>query len=95
MIPENRKSTHPGEILLEEFLKPLGITQVAFAEHLGIPVQRINEIVNGKRGITPQTAWLFSQALKTSPEFWANLQSLYDLSSDRPEREVEPILARS
>lgn len=95
MIPENRKSTHPGEILLEEFLKPLGITQVALAEHLGIPVQRINEIVNGKRGITPQTAWLFSQALKTSPEFWANLQSLYDLSSDRPEREVEPILARS
>lgn len=95
MIPENRKSTHPGEILLEEFLRPLGITQVAFAKHLGIPVQRINEIVNGKRGITPQTAWLFSQALKTSPEFWANLQSLYDLSSDRPEKEVEPILARS
>jgi antitoxin HigA-1 len=95
MIPENRKSTHPGEILLEEFLKPLGITQVAFAEHLGIPVQRVNEIVNGKRGITPQTAWLFSQALKTSPEFWANLQSLYDLSSDRPEKEVEPILSRS
>lgn len=95
MIPENRRSTHPGEILLEEFLKPLGITQVALAEHLGIPVQRINEIVNGKRGITPQTAWLFSQALKTSPEFWANLQSLYDLSSDRPEKEVEPILARS
>jgi addiction module HigA family antidote len=95
MIPENRRSTHPGEILLEDFLKPLGITQVAFAGHLGIPVQRVNEIINGKRGITPETAWLFSQALKTSPEFWTNLQSLYDLTSDRPERKVEPIMARS
>src|SRR5215471_6659613 len=70
VIPTNRKSTHPGEILLEEFLKPMGISQVAFAEHHGIPIQRINEIVKGKRGITPETAWLFSQALKTSPEFW-------------------------
>jgi len=95
MIPENRTSTHPGEILLEDFLKPLGITQVAFADHLGIPVQRVNEIINGKRGITPETAWLFSQALKTSPEFWTNLQSLYDLTSDRPERKVEPIMARA
>jgi len=56
MIPENRIPVHPGEILLEEFLKPLELTQVALAKHLGIPTQRINEIVRGKRGISPETA---------------------------------------
>ena len=67
MFPENRIPTHPGEILLEEFLIPQEISQVAFAEHIGVPVQRVNEIVRGKRGITPQTAWLFSQAFDTPP----------------------------
>ena len=57
MLPKNRVPTHPGEILLEEFLNPLEITQVAFARHIGVPVQRINELVRGKRGITPETAW--------------------------------------
>jgi addiction module HigA family antidote len=61
MIPEKRVPTHPGEILLEEFLKPLGISQVAFAAHIGVPVQRINELVRGKRGVTPEIAWLLSQ----------------------------------
>ena len=79
MLPENRVSTHPGEILKEEFLEPLGITQVAFAKHLEIPVQRVNEIVRGKRGVTPETAWLFSQALGTTPQFWLNLQNAYGL----------------
>jgi addiction module HigA family antidote len=73
MSPRNRIPTHPGEILSEEFLIPLNLTQVALAEHLGVPVQRINEIVKGKRGITPETAWLFAQAFQTSPEFWMNL----------------------
>lgn len=73
MSPRNRIPTHPGEILSEEFLIPLSLTQVALAEHLGVPVQRINEIVKGKRGITPETAWLFAQAFQTSPEFWMNL----------------------
>ncbi|CAD5985346.1 HigA family addiction module antitoxin [Planktothrix agardhii 1806] len=73
MLPRNRIPTHPGEILSEEFLIPLSLTQVALAEHLGVPVQRINEIVKGKRGITPETAWLFAQAFQTSPEFWMNL----------------------
>ena len=59
MIPENRIPTHPGEILLEEFLKRMEMTQVAFADHIGVPIQRVNEIVKGKRGITPETAWLF------------------------------------
>ena len=70
MLPENRIPTHPGEILLLEFLNPLELSQVAFAEHLDVPVQRINEIVRGKRGISPETAWLFAEALGTTPEFW-------------------------
>jgi antitoxin HigA-1 len=56
MLPENRIPTHPGKILLQEFLIPLGFSQVAFAGHIRMPVQRINEIVRGKRGITPETA---------------------------------------
>lgn len=88
MIPENRVPTHPGEILLEEFLVPYGLTQIAFARHIGVPVQRINEIVRGKRGITPETAWLFAQAFGTTPEFWVNLQMAYDLARHRPAREI-------
>ena len=80
MIPSNRTATHPGVILLKEFLEPLEVTQKALAMHLGVPVQRINEIVRGKRGITPDTAWLLSRALNTSPEFWLNLQNNHDLS---------------
>ena len=92
MIPENRVPTHPGEVLLEEFLNPLGITQVRFAEHIGVPVQRVNEIVRGKRGITPETAWLFAGAFDTSPEFWLELQSNYDLARSRPKRTVTRIV---
>lgn len=91
MLPENRVATHPGEVLAEEFLDPLALTQVAFAEHVGVPVQRINEIVRGKRGVSPETAWLFAQALGTSPEFWINLQGVYDLTIARPRRRVAPI----
>lgn len=91
MLPENRIPTHPGEILLEEFLNPLGLSQVAFAEHLKIPVQRVNEIVRGKRGITPETAWLFAEALGTSPEFWLNLQANHDLALFRPKRTIKRI----
>lgn len=93
MLPENRIPTHPGEILLEEFLNPLGLSQVAFARHIGVPVQRINEIVRGKRGVTPDTAWLFAQALGTTPEFWINLQNAYDLARNRPTRQIQPITA--
>jgi len=91
MIPENRIPTHPGEVLLEEFLIPLGMSQVAFAAHLGVPVQRINEIVRGKRGITPESAWLFAQAFETSPELWLNLQASYDLALVRPKRKISRI----
>ena len=91
MLPENRIPTHPGEILLEEFLRPLGMSQVAFARHIGVPTQRINEIVRGKRGLTPDTAWLFAQAFGTTPEFWLNLQGAYDLARSRPIRTIQPI----
>jgi addiction module HigA family antidote len=57
MMPEHRTPTHPGEVLVEEFLQPLGVTQVAFAAHIGVSVQRVNEVVSGERGVTPETAW--------------------------------------
>jgi addiction module HigA family antidote len=88
MIPDSRVPTHPGEVLQEEFLDPLGLTQVKLAGHIGVPVQRINEIIRGKRGITPGTAWLFAQAFGTTPQFWANLQANYDLASARPTRTI-------
>lgn len=93
MIPSNRIATHPGVILLKEFLEPLELTQKSFAMHLGIPLQRVNEIVRGKRGITPQTAWLLSEALRTTPEFWLNLQAVHELSVNRPSQHVEPLFA--
>ena len=93
MIPSNRVAAHPGKILREEFLEPLGLTQKALADHIGIPVQRINEIVRGKRGVTPNTAWLLSQAFKTTPEFWLNLQATHDLSAERPKFQVRPLVA--
>jgi antitoxin HigA-1 len=95
MIPERRVPTHPGEILLEEFLHPLGLSQVALAKHIGVPVQRVNEIVSGKRGVTPETAWLLASALGTTPEFWVNAQSAYDLARSKPGRKVARVNAAS
>jgi len=91
MLPSHRIPTHPGAILLEEFLVPLGLTQVALATHIGVPTQRVNELIRGKRGVTPDTAWLLSQALSTTPEFWLNLQSAYDLSLSQPKRTIRPM----
>lgn len=79
MIPENRHPTHPGEILYQEFLKPLKMSQVDLASKITVPIQRINTLINGKRGVTAQTAILLSEALGTTPEFWMNLQVAYDL----------------
>jgi addiction module HigA family antidote len=84
MQPKHRVPTHPGMILLEEFLRPLGVTQVDFAAHIGVSTQRVNEIVRGKRGVSPQTAWLFAQALGTTPQFWTNLQVHHDLARTKP-----------
>jgi antitoxin HigA-1 len=88
MIPHSRIPTHPGEVLREEFLVPLEIAQTMLAQKLGIPVQRINELVNGKRGITPDTAWKLAGAFGTTPEFWTNLQAAYDLAKARPEKPI-------
>jgi addiction module HigA family antidote len=91
MVPENRVPTHPGEILLTEYLEPLNMTQVALARHLDIPTQRVNEIVRGKRGVSPETAWLLSQAFGTTPQFWLNLQMNFDLAVNRPKKSIDPI----
>lgn len=79
MIAKNRKPTHPGEILLEEFLKPMEMSQVELARKMGVPIQRINTLINGKRDMTAETAVLLSRVLKTSSEFWMNLQVACDL----------------
>jgi addiction module HigA family antidote len=79
MIPRHRPPTQPGEILLEEFLRPLNLTQVEAAEKMGISLNRLNELIRGKRGVTADTALRLAKLLKTTPEFWLNLQNAYDL----------------
>lgn len=78
-IPEGRAPTAPGEMLLEEFLKPLGMTQTELAERIRVPYVRVNELINGKRRVTPSTALRLAKALGTSPEFWLNGQLALDL----------------
>jgi len=77
---------HPGEMLLEEFLKPMGITQRKFAEKIGWTSAKLNELIHGKRGITADSAIDLSAALKTSPELWMNLQMLFDLKQAQERR---------
>jgi addiction module HigA family antidote len=78
-VPTNRIPTHPGEMLLEEFLTPMGITQKDLADNIEVPYQRINEIVNGRRGITPSTALRLAKFFDMSANFWMNLQLRWDL----------------
>lgn len=80
---------HPGEILLEEFLKPLAISQNKLAMELRVPCHRINEIVRGRRGISADTALRLARFFGTSPDFWMNLQQSYDLAAARDELSVE------
>ena len=72
-------AVHPGEILQHEFLTPLGLSQTALATHIGVSTRRINEICRGKRAVSAETALLLSKALGTTPQFWMNGQSLYEL----------------
>ena len=74
---------HPGEVLLEDFLKPLAMSQYALAKAIDVPQIRISEIVNGKRAITPDTALRLARYFKTSPEFWMGMQTTYDLEIAR------------
>ena len=78
-IPTHRAPTHPGEMLSEEFLKPMGLTQRQLADSIHVPYQRVNEIVNGRRGVTPSTALRLSKYFGVSPDFWLNLQLRWDL----------------
>lgn len=78
-IPTNRPPTHPGEMLLEEFLKPMGITQSELAKRLRISFQRVNQIVRGKRSVTPDTALRLSKVFGTSVDLWLNMQVAWDL----------------
>jgi antitoxin HigA-1 len=99
-IPAERPPTPPGETLLEEFLKPLGMTQAELADRIGVSYVRLNEIVNGRRGITPSTALRLAKALGTAPDFWLNSQlavDLYRVSHDEQEvrqlERIEPVQA--
>ena len=94
-IPKERVPTSPGEMLREEFLEPLGMTQVEPAQRIRVPYVRVSELVNGKRRVTPSTALRLAKAFGTSPEFWLNGQLALDLYrgiNDKQEiREVEKI----
>ena len=78
-IPTHRSPTHPGEMLLEEFLIPMDLTQRELANAIHVPYQRVNELVNGKRGVTPSTALRLAKFFGMTPDFWLNLQLRWDL----------------
>jgi addiction module HigA family antidote len=97
-IPENRPPTHPGEMLLKEFLDPLDMSQRELADRLGVHYPRVNELVNGKRGITTETALMLAKLFGTTPDLWLNLQNTWDLyetlhdpSSSEKVEGVEPL----
>ena len=95
-VPTDREPTHPGEMLLKEFLEPMDLTQQQLADAIRVPYQRVNEIVNGRRGVTPSTALRLSKFFGTSTGFWMNLQAHYDLEVAQDElgeqlnRDVQP-----
>jgi antitoxin HigA-1 len=93
MLPSHRIATHPGQILLHEFLEPLGLTQTELARSLAIPLNRMNELVRGKRGVTPETALLLAGYFKNSAEFWMNLQTAHDLTRALREMRKRPAAA--
>lgn len=92
-IPTHRRPTHPGEMLWEEFLKPMGLTQRQLAQAIHVPYQRVNEIINGRRGMTPSTALRLEKFLGTSSSFWMDLQLRCDLyqAQEQDEEELESI----
>ena len=95
-IPTHREPTHPGEMLLEEFLNPMGITQRELAEKIHVPYQRVNEIINKRRGITPSTALRLAKLFRVSEDFWMNLQLRWDLyrarlNESKALRDIRPL----
>jgi len=100
-IPTNRPPTHPGEMLMEEFIRPLGLAQTEFAARLGVSYPRLSEIIHGKRGVTPDTALRLEQALGMDAQFWLNLQMSWDLYQARQSpalkqiRKIKPLQLRA
>ena len=97
-IPTHREPTHPGEMLLKEFLEPMGLTQRELALGIRVPYQRVNELVNGRRGVTPSTALRLSKFFGNSAGFWLNLQQRWDLyhaqrEDDRDLKRIKTIKA--
>jgi len=88
-VPTHREPTHPGEMLLEEFLIPMAVTQRDLADAIRVPYQRVNELVNKRRGITPSTALRLAKYFGTSPDFWMNLQLRWDLYQARETEQKE------
>lgn len=94
-IPTHREPTHPGEMLREEFLRPMELTQRELADGIHVPYQRVNEVINGKRGVTPSTALRLSRYFGNTAGFWMNLQlrwDLYKAQQDESQQleEIEP-----
>ena len=99
-IPTHRKPTHPGEMLVAEFLRPMGLTQRDLANGIRVPYQRVNELVNGRRGVTPSTALRLAKFFGMSADFWLNLQLRWDLyhasTQEGPElRKIKQVKAMS
>lgn len=91
LLPENSPPAHPGEILLEEFLTPMGLTQAEFARYMGWTTVRLNELIKGKRGITPENALALADALGTTASLWLNLQAGWDLwHAQRKHKKLSP-----
>ena len=92
-IPSHREPTHPGEMLAKEFLVPMKITQRELADAIHVPYQRVNELVNKKRGVTPSTALRFARFFGVSPDFWLNLQVRWDLykAQEKEKEELDAI----
>lgn len=88
-IPTHGAPTHPGEMLLEEFLVPMGLTQRELANGIRVPYQRVNELVNGRRGVTPHTALRLAKFFGTSPDVWMSLQLRWDLYHAQREESAE------
>lgn len=83
IVVEKQAPIHPGQILLEEFLEPNDVSQAALARHIGVNLVTVNDVVRGKRGVSPRLALLFGDAFGNGPDFWHNLQSNYDFCRER------------
>src|SRR3989339_1007488 len=100
-IPRNGPPTHPGEMLMEEFLKPLKMTQAELAEKMGVSYPRVNELIHGKRGVTPDTALRLEQLFGMEAQFWLNLQLAWDLyevkhsSAAKEIQKIKPLISKA